>query len=377
MKIIYIANIRLPTEKAHGYQICKMCEAFALSGNEVELVVPRRLNNIHEDPFEYYGIQRNFKVVRLPTLDTIEFGKIGFWIQTLTFNFFAVPCVMFRKNITVYSRDEFTLYVLSLLNFNKNRLVWESHVPKFNFIIKKIVHNVRKIVTITSGLRDFYIEKYKTNDNRFTVAPSGIDLQKFNIVLSRHELRKKLELPLDKKIIEYVGKYKTMGKVKGVDDLIKTFSELTKTEKNIFLLLVGINQDEIEIVNEAFRILQVQESDFKIVSHVNQKEIPGYLKSADILVMSYPDSEHYGLYMSPVKMFEYMASGIPIVSTDLPSIREVLSDSNAVLVAESDFGQGIKKLLHSEVEGRALASRALEDVKKYVWKERVLAILRQ
>ena len=59
-KIIYLANVRLPTEKAHGIQIVKMCEAFAGLGLEVELVVPNRLNSIQDDIFDYYGVKKNF-----------------------------------------------------------------------------------------------------------------------------------------------------------------------------------------------------------------------------------------------------------------------------------------------------------------------------
>ena len=80
-KLLYIANIRLPTEKAHGIQIMKMCEAFAHEGVNVELVVPRRFNVIKEDPFAYYGVGKNFTTTRIPSFDLIAFGKIGFFVQ--------------------------------------------------------------------------------------------------------------------------------------------------------------------------------------------------------------------------------------------------------------------------------------------------------
>ena len=61
MKILYLAQIRLPTEKAHGIQIMKTCEAFAEQGAEVVLVVPSHRGDIRQDPFEYYRVKRNFK----------------------------------------------------------------------------------------------------------------------------------------------------------------------------------------------------------------------------------------------------------------------------------------------------------------------------
>ncbi|KKR77731.1 MAG: group 1 glycosyl transferase [Parcubacteria group bacterium GW2011_GWE2_40_8] len=85
MKILYIANARLPTEKAHGIQIMKTCEAFADLGHSVSLIVPRRFNFIKDDPFEYYRVKRNFKIIKLPTIDLVKFSKIGFWIESIVF----------------------------------------------------------------------------------------------------------------------------------------------------------------------------------------------------------------------------------------------------------------------------------------------------
>ncbi len=59
-KIIYIANARIPTEKAHGNTIMKMCEAFARAGNEVELMIPRRFNTLKKDPYYCYSVWKDW-----------------------------------------------------------------------------------------------------------------------------------------------------------------------------------------------------------------------------------------------------------------------------------------------------------------------------
>ena len=59
-KLIYIANLRLPTEKAYGIQIAKMCEAFGALGLDVELVTPYRISKIKDNLFDYYSIKKNF-----------------------------------------------------------------------------------------------------------------------------------------------------------------------------------------------------------------------------------------------------------------------------------------------------------------------------
>ena len=62
MKLIYISNSRIPTEKAYGVQIVKMCEAFAKNGIDVTLLIPKRRSNTDKDLFSYYGVAPIFKI---------------------------------------------------------------------------------------------------------------------------------------------------------------------------------------------------------------------------------------------------------------------------------------------------------------------------
>ena len=78
--LIYIANARLPTEKAHGYQICKMCEAFAKNGVEVQLWHPYRYQSDRklreQSVFDYYGIRSSFKVKTLFNWDVVRLQQL-------------------------------------------------------------------------------------------------------------------------------------------------------------------------------------------------------------------------------------------------------------------------------------------------------------
>src|SRR4051812_6201888 len=89
-KISYIALVRLPTGKAHGYAIMKMCEQFVHQGADVELFVPTRLHYgiLGNRPFEYYGIQQNFALRKLWATDLLgKFYKsrLAFLIDELSF----------------------------------------------------------------------------------------------------------------------------------------------------------------------------------------------------------------------------------------------------------------------------------------------------
>ena len=107
---------------------------------------------------------------------------------------------------------------------------------------------------------------------------------------------------------------------------------------------------------------------------VEPSRVPELLRQADVLVLPNPASAIATRYTSPLKLFEYMAAGRPIVSSDLPSIREILSDHvNAVLVPPGDVAaltHGIEQLLGDPTLANRLAHAALQDVPKYSWQRR-------
>ena len=148
-KIIYIANVRLPTEKAHGIQIMKMCQAFANQGIDVELVIPWRFNEIKQDIFEYYGIKKNFKIRKIFSIDLISLNipRIGFWIQSISFAKLAFIYLLFKKADVIYTRDNFFLYWLSLFRDN---FVCEVHIPsRYLFWYKRF----NKLIVITKKIK--------------------------------------------------------------------------------------------------------------------------------------------------------------------------------------------------------------------------------
>ncbi len=376
MKILYIANLPLPTEIAQGVLIMKMCEAFALAGASVELVVPMRLNQIKQDPFKYYGVRENFKIKRLPTLDLVRFGKIGFWIQSLSFACFAFVLGISVKADIIYSCDEIPLWFLS---FFKKNIVLEIHVTKKNFISKRVFKKVLRVIAITKGLRQFYIKEYGIDFNKIHWSPDAVDLDEFSAPhMTQKYLREKYGLPINKKIIGYVGKFKTMGKRKGVEELIKVFPKLLKSNKNVFLMLVGVELSEANEIQSIFNDLCIMGNTYKMINHVPREEVINYLRISDLLIMNYPNIEHYAHYMSPMKLFEYMASKKPIVASDLPSIREILNDNNSILInpdSERGLENGIIKLLNDDYLSNQISKQAFADVQCHTWQKRAEEIL--
>ena len=112
---------------------------------------------------------------------------------------------------------------------------------------------------------------------------------------------------------------------------------------------------------------------------VPPSDIPLYLAAADMLVMPTTPDLAYAAYTSPLKLFEYMASGRPIVASGLASVREVLDDGGNAVLYEADSADGLAeavgRLVASPTLGRSLAERALQDVARYAWDARARRII--
>ncbi len=372
MKILYLANIRLPTEKAHGAQIMKMCEAFANIGNEVLLAVPRRHNFIKADPFDYYGIDRVFSVRRLFTLDLVRFGPIGFMFQSISFAIAAALLAYQHGDDLVYSRDPGIVWLCGLFGI---KTVWEMHVASDSFLARRAAGQAHKIVVISGGLREFYLER-GVPDQRIIVAHDGVDLREFKDE-SKDALRAQLSLPAERRIIAYVGKFKTMGQSKGVEGLIEAMGKVVQARPNTYLLIVGLNEDERPLVQMCVEHAGLLESDHQLLGHVPRAQVPAYLMAADVLVMNYPNQPHYARMMSPLKLFEYMGSRVPIVSSDLPSIREVLSEKEAYFFAPDSMGRMVQAIEAALSDPGAVtkAIAAQAKVAQYTWQMRARLII--
>lgn len=372
MKILYLSNQRLPTEKAYGLQIAKMCEAFADSGHEVELFVPTRRNFIKEDLFDYYNVRRNFKVRRIWAPDFYLPGKadrLAFEIK-MFFSALILVCHAWRGQYDViYSRDEWPLWWLS---FCRKNLVFEAH--KFSGYKKFIYRRLRdkRLVVITHGLKQAF---ERNGFKNVLVASDGVDLEEFSIDISMEEARKKTGLPLDKKIIMYTGHLYDWKGAALLLEAARTYNLKLVTYNPLFVFVGGTEEDIAEFRKKAEGLNNVL-----ILGHKPHGQIPLYLKSADILVLPNkagdPVSESY---TSPLKLFEYMASGRPIVASDLPAIREILNKQNAVLVNPDDsraLADGIKELLNDLAGGEEKARQAFQDVQQYPWTQRAERILK-
>src|SRR3989338_268693 len=370
MKLIYISNSRLPSEYAHGLQVMQMCEAFSANNHDVKLVMPSRINRIKKDPFDYYGIKKTFSIKKLPTLDLIFLNNknIFFLIQTLTFLLSAKIYLLFKKYDVLYTREQ-------MVGLFFSNIVLELHLlpKKIRPFHLRIWKKSKKLIVLTSFIKKRLIE-FGISGDKIIVASDGVNLPLFDISISKEDARRKTNLPLDKKIVGYVGMLRTLGMEKGVDIALKSLSEIKNPD--IIFVLVGGTKEDIDFYGDLVSRLGIKER-VLFVGSVAHSLVPVYLKAFDVLLAPFPENEHYNFYMSPMKIFEYMASKRPIISTKLPTLIETLGDS-ALLLEPDNIGQlrdGITKVLNDRELVDNLSLKAYNRVLGYTWESRAKSII--
>ncbi len=250
-------------------------------------------------------------------------------------------------------------------------ILYEVHdMPRdlFDAVSLKILTFLKRyeIIAITNLLKEDLVNRFNLNAEKLVVLPDGVDIELFQIEKQENSLT--VEKDSSKPLIVYTG---SLFPWKGVYTLI----DAAKFSPDLEFWIVGGYKNDIQLVRDAAQGLE----NVKVWGYVTHDEIGNFLQCADVLVL--PNSATYRMserYTSPLKLFEYMASGKPIVASRLPSIEEILQDGRNGFLVEPDNAEalveGIKRAL-SDTQTTSVVVQALLDVEAYSWDRRIEAIL--
>jgi len=389
MRIAYFANIRLPTEKAHGLQIMQMCEAFAAQpGCTVQLVIPRRINTPEmagvTDVWKHYAVDHTFEIIRLSGVDLFRVvpPRLAFLIQTATYLialalFSLNPFRAYRADL-IYSRDPLTLLLFSMWT-RPARLCYEAHQRSRSRVQAWVVKRVGLVVAVTGGLADRMREK----GARYAMtAHDGFRVARFANPPTQAAARQRFGLPADGLIVGYVGRLHTLGMSKGVETVIDALALIAQAESTappLILCLAGGPDDQAVALREHWIALGLPAEHCYALGTLPPDDIPAVLAACDICTMPLPWTEHFAYYASALKLFEYMAAGRAIVASDLPSTAEVVQDGRSALLFPpgdaSAMAAALIRLRDDPALRTRLAAQATIDVQAYRWDRRAANIL--
>jgi glycosyltransferase involved in cell wall biosynthesis len=233
-------------------------------------------------------------------------------------------------------------------------------VTRFNrFLASRLLGEADLILPTTKWFEE-HLARQGIPETKMMPYPNGVDIRAFQDK-DGTGLRKKYGLD-DLKVIIYVG---TLGKGRHLEVLIRAFSEVRGKKANLKLLVVGEGSDEDNLKGLA-KELGI-ESDVIFTEQVPQADVPNFIAVSDIGVSPVPPFYFYKL-SSPIKIFEYMAMGKPVVANEeIPEHKEVLEESGGgILVpftAEA-FASAIIQLLDNPEQAAEMGKRGTEWVLK-------------
>ena len=221
--------------------------------------------------------------------------------------------------------------------------------------LQRVLNSALKIVVPTEDYIDLISKKYAISKTKIYVVPPGIDLKNF----------KRLSLKLHNPIrLLFVGR---LAKQKNIPLLIKSFKKIIdNNDFNIELHIVGEGEDKNKI-NQLIKTLKLEN---KVVLHgrLPEKRLYEIYSNSDIFILS-SIYESFGIVL-----IEAMASGLPIVASNILAVRNVVENNKTGLLVKltpEDFAKAIEKLLNNSQLREKLIKNGLEEVKKYNWDKTV------
>jgi glycosyltransferase involved in cell wall biosynthesis len=400
-RLIYIANARLPTEKAHGFQICKMCEAFVENGVDVELWHPSRNQTLSElrakSVFDYYGIRRIFRVKTVPNVDVVRLEplfpkgifKYGFFLHALMWGLYVALAARKEKADLYFTRDSQVAYWLVRLRLPT---VYEAHVARGQGQ-RRLLQAISKarmlklVVALAESIRQEFLALGFPGD-KIIVQGHGVDLALFSDLPIKQECRARLSLPPERFILGYVGRFEASGVEKGVRDLVRAMKYLPSCDGvEPLLLCVGGPMDRVREYYDLAHCLGIAEKRLLFVDRVPNSEVPYWIRACDLVLLPLSQSIASSVGTMPLKMLEYMAAGAPIIASDFLSIREVIRHGEngwlvdacgpAVALDSEALAKAINYLMCNSGLRTTIASQAKKKAASYSWKARVASILSQ
>ncbi|OGP06174.1 MAG: hypothetical protein A2Z91_06315 [Deltaproteobacteria bacterium GWA2_38_16] len=356
-----------------------MCSAFKKQGIEIELIVPFRFQTSRmaavKDVFSYFGVEK-FKIKRLPTIDFFIFYRFKYLsflnfsrVNTLFFWLTALIYLSFKKRGWIFVRQEDLAFLFSL---TKSKIIYEVHrLPEsFMFFYKILLRRASKIIVLNKTIKEALINNGNIFEHKILVASSGASEVDF-LNYKTNRAVQCVDIDHQKINVLYAG---SVSKDRGIEFIIESFKYLN--QRYVLYILGGTASQIIQFkhlvkqLNVYHRVLFMGYTDY-----INTQK---FLRLADILVVCYDKNGNH-VPRSPLKIFEYLAAGKPMVAPNLPFIAEILTHGKNAILVEPNNSLAIARAITNISENKDLAETlkyySKLTAKQYIWKTRVNNII--
>jgi glycosyltransferase involved in cell wall biosynthesis len=381
LRITYFADIRFPLERANGVQTMETCHALARRGHDVHLVVRQDTASPPRDPCEFYGLAPHplLRIERL-SVPARPLARRGMYLARSLRRATGAP----RPDVILTRDLTFAALLLRMPPAWRAPLVYESHgfapavgaelsamlshaAPLSRAKRRRLEARERRVwrraegyVTLTTALARELEGRFGPRP-RLAVVPDGARVPDVDGVGLRPAAGE------GEAVAGYAGH---LYPWKGPDVLVAAVGRLPR----VHAMIVGGLAGEPDLARVRSLAEHLAPGRIAFEGQVDPPRVPELLRRADVLVLPNTPGRASEAYTSPLKLFEYMAAGRPIVASDLPALREVLRpDENAVLVEAGSpeaLAAGIARVIGDAGLASRLAAQARDDVREWTWDRR-------
>lgn len=371
MRLALIAPGPIPAQTANSIQVMKMTQALVEEGYMVRVFAPGSGGQppSWDGLAAHYGLTHRFEIHWLAARSAL---------RRYDFAFAALRAAQVWGADLIYTRLP---QAATLAAWRDQATIFELHdLPSGvmgPWLLRRFLRarGARRLVVNTQFLADQIRIRYPLagREGFLVVAPNGVDLRPYAKLPGPQAARKGLGLP-EAFTVGYSGHlYAGRG--------IGLTLELAKRLPAMRFLLVGGRPDDVAARKDQARGL----GNVQFTGFVANADLPGYQAACDVLLIPYSQQVagssggDIAPYTNPLKMFEYLASGRPVLASDLPILREILNEENAILLPIGDVPSWAHALLAlEESPGRraTLAKAGLLTAAEYTWRKRVQRVLR-
>ncbi len=367
-KLVYPSTAIVPSTQANSVQIMKMCNALCRFGFDVTLLAGTMPRYKNVNVFEYYGIENTFSIVRKMT----GCHRGSSFFLSLRHYPALKRLAKSAEDILFYGRDVLSLYILSRAG---RQVIYETHdiVKKGprSWTEKQLMksQNLCKIVFISNELKSGYLKKYNTllANKKMIIAPDASDEQpNFSETVN---LKGKADFNAC-----YIGSFHRGRGIELILDIAERMPDVG------FHLFGGTN-------NQICQLKQKSSLNVYFYGYIKPAQTYKARNAADVFLMPYQkevmvsqNASETSRWMSPVKLFEYMSSKKPVISSNHKVLQEVLEHNRNCLLCESDdaeqWVQAITRVKRDEQLYNSISEMAYRDfIENYTWNKRIERIL--
>jgi glycosyltransferase involved in cell wall biosynthesis len=394
--LFYLGGIDLPMPQARAVQTLHTAHGLASLGARVLLAVGRAPPSCLDAVLADFGLQPHpglavlaLPTLRLPRLPLRAYVHPRLAVWNWSYGLSAIAALLLlparaRPRLVLARDPRLAWLLLRARALTGADVVYEVHElfssearqsstsreqcltrkPRIRRMEEQVFAQARGLVTLTTPCRDLLVDQFGVDRGRVLVAPDAVAcLPK---CLPARDPRSR--------VIAYAGQ---LYPWKGVSTLVAALAHLPDSRLR---LIGGLGNDDphtAQIVRQARELGVFARIDFK--GYLPHRAVPGALAGAAVAAVPLPDNPMARLFTSPLKLYEYIAAGLPIVASDLPALRDLLVDKQNALLVPPDQPMALARALgrvldHPEL-GERLRERALSDLRGWTWRERAAKLL--